>query len=430
MTWSPAYGTFVVFTVYTATITLTAKAGYTLAGVTANSFTVAGATSVSHSANSGVVTAVFPSTSAATISLLAIPGVTAPVLGATPVTAITATAQYTGTVTWSPVVSGTFAASTVYTATITLTAKTGFTLTGVAANSFTVAGATSDTNSANSGVVTAVFPVTVAIWSPHIGNMMAVPAGRFQRDATATNISVITQAYRMSAHEITRARFVALLTTDPTNTTWSSGTTDPVQKANWYHAIAFCNKLSLAEGLTPVYVVSGVNFNTLTYATIPTTNNATWNAVTATWTNNGYRLPTEMEWMWAAMGAPADGQGGGTNMTGYAKAFAGSTGSNMIGDYAWYDSNSIHKTHPAGSKTANELGLYDMSGNVSEWTWDQYNTYPTGTQTDYRGAASGADRVNRGGGWNDNPPFCPVARRINVDPHFQGDGIGFRVVRP
>ena len=94
-----------------------------------------------------------------TVTEPAIGGVTAPVVGETPVTAITEGKQFTGTVTWSPEVS-TFAASTVYTATITLTPKVGYKLDGVAANFFTVAGATSVSNGANSGVVTAVFPAT------------------------------------------------------------------------------------------------------------------------------------------------------------------------------------------------------------------------------------------------------------------------------
>jgi sulfatase modifying factor 1 len=374
------------------------------------------------------------------INLAAIPGVTPPVLGAIPVTTIAATAQYTGTVTWSGT-PATFAGSTVYTATITLTANAGFTLTGVAANSFTVAGATA-ANPVNSGVVTAVFSATGdgSYTSGNIGTLKYVPAGSFQRDATATNISVITQPYRMSQYEITRAQFAALLTTDPSNTTYSSGTGDPVQYTNWYHAIAFCNKLSIAEGLTPVYAVTGVNFSTLTYADIPLTDNATWNAVTATWTNNGYRLPTEMEWMWAAMGAPADGQGGGTNTTGYLKAFAGSTGSNVIGDYAVYGYGSgqagattTQRSNPVGSKTsgANELGLYDMSGNVFELCWDWHAAYQTGTQNDYKGAASGTYRVKRGGSWFfDGASVCTVAYRDYNYPYFQSIFFGFRVVRP
>lgn len=302
------------------------------------------------------------------------------------------------------------------------------------------------TVTARDGTTTKDYVVTVTrtldYLSANIGTLKYVPAGQFQRDATASNISVITQPYRMSQHEITRQQFFDILGTDPSDTTISTDTTastgsttitDPVQKANWYHAIAFCNKLSLAEGLTPVYAVTGVNFTTLTYASIPTTNNATWNAATATWTNNGYRLPTEMEWMWAAMGAPADGQGGGTNTTGYLKGYAGSTegaGQTNIVNYAWYSINSSSKTHPAGTKTANELGLYDMSGNVYEWCWDWYASYPTGTQTDYRGAAAGTGRVARGGGWGDDASYCTVAFRSGYFPYFQGSGVGFRVVRP
>jgi hypothetical protein len=157
VTWAPADNPFAGATIYTATITLTAKAGFTLTGVAANFFTVAGTSSLAtNPINSGVVTAVFPAT-AAVIDIAAIPGVTAPVTGATPVTTITETAQYTGTVTWAPA-DNPFQGSIVYTATITLTAKAGFTLTGVAANFFTVAGATA-TNLINSGVVTAVFLV-------------------------------------------------------------------------------------------------------------------------------------------------------------------------------------------------------------------------------------------------------------------------------
>jgi len=161
ISWSPTVsGAFIVDTAYTATITLSPKSGYTLTGVTANSFTVAGATSVTHSADSGVVTAAFPTTSIVAISQLAIPGVSAPVTGATPATSFEAS-QYTGIISWSPTVSGTFVVDTAYTATITLSPKPGYTLTGVVENSFTVAGATSVTHSADSGVVTAVFPITM-----------------------------------------------------------------------------------------------------------------------------------------------------------------------------------------------------------------------------------------------------------------------------
>jgi len=159
VTWSPTDNPFQGEETYTATITLTAKSGFTLTGVAANFFTVAGADTDTNPINSGVVTAVFPETAAVVINIAAIPGVTAPVAGATPVSAITETDQYTGTVTWSPT-DNPFQGEETYTATITLTAKSGFTLTGVAANFFTVAGAAPVTNLTNSGVVTAVFPET------------------------------------------------------------------------------------------------------------------------------------------------------------------------------------------------------------------------------------------------------------------------------
>ncbi len=163
VTWSPDEDPFLGEQVYEATITLVAKTGFTLTGVTADFFTVAGVTTVSNPVDSGVVTAIFPATAAAVVVDIAIiPGVTAPVTGGTPVTAIAPTAQYTGAVTWSPA-DGTFAGDTVYTATITLAAEAGFTFTGVAADFFTVAGTTTDTNPVDSGVVTAVFPATDAV---------------------------------------------------------------------------------------------------------------------------------------------------------------------------------------------------------------------------------------------------------------------------
>jgi sulfatase modifying factor 1 len=254
--------------------------------------------------------------------------------------------------------------------------------------------------------------------------MVPVPAGRFQRDAGEENISVITKPYSLSKYQITRQQFKNVMGTDPSSTGFSSGMNDPVQCVNWYHAIAFCNKLSIKEGLSPAYTVSGVsNWANLAFSSIPTTNNATWNAATCNWDANGYRLPTEMEWMWAAMGANKDARAGamqgGINTTGYSKAYAGQGyGAGMsIDDYAWYDSNSSSKTHPVGGKLPNELGLYDMSGNVWEWCWDWYaSSYQTGTLTDYRGAGSGSNRVARGGSWFRSASYCTVAHAELLQP--------------
>jgi formylglycine-generating enzyme required for sulfatase activity len=226
----------------------------------------------------------------------------------------------------------------------------------------------------------------------------------------------------------------------------------PVQQTSWYHAVAFCNKLSLAEGLVPVYdvTVNGtpVDWNALTYADIPDQTDSDWNGVTATWTNNGYRLPTEMEWMWAAMGATSgSGFSGTVYLTGYGKRFAGSDsilangtgGTKVIEDCAVFGWNlgetgrtTTNGTSPAGSKAngANELGLYDMSGNVWEWCWDWYASYPGTMDPDYRGADTGTERVVRGGDWCNYATNCRVAQRNDYLPATRHHGVGFRVVRP
>ncbi len=274
------------------------------------------------------------------------------------------------------------------------------------------------------------------ILSPNLGMLRHVPAGTFQRDSGPANLSTVS-AFRMGPTEITRAQWMAVTGwIDPGNLLYSSGVDDPVQQVNFYDAIAFCNRLSLLEGLEPVYSVDGVHFETLAFEDIPQANSATWNAVTVNWSANGYRLPTEMEWMWAAMGADTASPGS-VNTTGWTKAFAGSDGTNAIGDYAVFGypgtqegRTSSERTNPVGSRLANELGLYDMSGNVVEWIWDRYAVFPSGPLTDYRGADSGSGRQWRGGSWKDPSDHCAVSSRQYSMFVWRYHYAGFRVVRP
>lgn len=302
---------------------------------------------------------------------------------------------------------------------------------GTTANDFTnpvVYTVTAENNSTQDYTVT----VTVAsgdYTSPNIGTLKYVPAGSFQRDGTPANISTVTTAFRMSQYEITQAQYVAVA--GAANPSYFTGATLPVERVTWFDAVEFCNDLSVLEKLTPVYTITSRNPGDGSHPIASAT-------VTANWSANGYRLPTEMEWMWAAMGATSDRSNGytgtGTNTTGYTKGYAGSTEAGgaqaNIGDYAWTWENSADGTKVVGTRLPNELGLYDMSGNVWEWVWDWYDGYPAGPLSDYWGAASGTIRVRRGGRWNNVAAGATVAYRYSDDPEDRSYDLGFRVVRP
>jgi formylglycine-generating enzyme required for sulfatase activity len=167
-----------------------------------------------------------------------------------------------------------------------------------------------------------------------------------------------------------------------------TGLNRPVTNVSWYQALKWCNARSEKEGLTPVYKVGTSVYRT--GDSVPTVDPAA----------NGYRLPREKEWEFAARG--------GVKTNGYEYS-----GSNDINAVAWYKSNSGDGTKDVATKQANELGLYDMSGNVWEWCYD----------------GSDSVRVNRGGSWGYFAGNCRVAARFDIGPSLSSGNFGFRVVR-
>jgi formylglycine-generating enzyme required for sulfatase activity len=131
-------------------------------------------------------------------------------------------------------------------------------------------------------------------------------------------------------------------------------------------------------------------------------------------TGKQYRLPTEAEWEYAARG--------GASSQGYKYS-----GSNTVDNVAWYSSNSGYKAHAVGTKQANELGIYDMSGNVYEWCADRYGSYSSAAQTNPTGHTTGSFRVLRGGSWDSGARRARVSNRLSDYPDYRSYDVGLRV---
>ncbi len=248
------------------------------------------------------------------------------------------------------------------------------------------------------------------------GNMAFIEGGEFlmgspqteaERSADEVQHEVRVSSFFISKTEVTQSEYESIMKDKPSDN--KKGGNLPVENVTWYDAIAYCNALSEAEGLTPCYKAEG--------------DTVVWDR-----SANGYRLPTEAEWEYAARA--------GSEMPFTFGDYVNDSDANCYNAYGYNNDASgrwvngyLGNTVSVTSYNANANGLYNIHGNVSEWVWDWYGAYETGAQTDPTGAESGAYKVARGGGWNDMPKHLRSAYRIAYPADVPLYSIGIRVAR-
>jgi formylglycine-generating enzyme len=260
-----------------------------------------------------------------------------------------------------------------------------------------------------------------AVDSLTFDSMVPVAGGTFTAGSTLVTIS----SFNIDKYEVTFELWTAVrnwaLTHGYTdlvagvNGYSPSGTNNPAIGVNWYDVVKWCNARSEKDGLTPVY------YTTSAEDVVYRSGELDINIDAVKWNANGYCLPTEAEWEFAARG--------GTSSQGYTYS-----GSNTINDVAWYGGNSGITTHTMGTKSANELGIYDMSGNVMEWCWDWYDdsggAYPSGGTVDPKGPSTTQTyRFLRGGMFAGGEFYCRVDFRNYNGPTLRSLYCGLRCVQ-
>ncbi len=256
---------------------------------------------------------------------------------------------------------------------------------------------------------------------------------RFNHD---TVHSVTLSDFLIGKHEVTFEEYDAFCTATgrmkPSDKGWGRGRR-PVIIVSWDDAVAYCNWRSVKEGLTKVYTInSRTELERLRKAILEAKGRSytiSDSTVTANWQANGYRLPTEAEWEYAAR------EGGKKVRFGNGKDIADPKEINFVGSAEYKEPYSVvgklrARTVPVGSlNSPNALGLHDMSGNVWEWCWDWYGLYPAAAQTNPKGPNTSSARVVRGGSWGNGPADVRVADRIDGSPDYRGSVLGFRLAR-
>ncbi len=253
--------------------------------------------------------------------------------------------------------------------------------------------------------------------------------------------TVSVDSFMLDSHPLTQVEWYAIMGNNPSyfsSNPYEKEDQDrrPVESVNVYDVFKYCNLRSIKEGLEPVYSLSGKT-NPSLWPDVPDEQNVLWDTVLCNWSANGYRLPTEAEWEFAARGGrdaefadleSAEKESQPSKTDSEKHFFSEAT----IEQTSWTSSNSHGKTHQVGLKKPNSLGFYDMCGNVWEWCWDWYSCYPSETVENPHGTEKHtrtSDRLGRGGGWNSVITDCTPFYRNTGSPGDRFNFLGVRLAR-